>query len=66
MLTILRRTAPAIVIEEPNLLAGIFTSELKKILSNAELQQKMSAAAKKFFVADAAAAIVDGILSVVK
>ena len=51
-----------IVIEEPNLLAGIFLSELKSIISNPELQQKMSAAAKQFFVPDVAETIVDGIL----
>ena len=51
-----------IVIEEANLLPGIFLSELKKIISNAELRQKMSAAAKQFFVPNAADAIVDGIL----
>ena len=56
----------AIVIEEPNLLPGHLSSEIEKILSNPELQQKMSAAAKQFFVPDAADAIVDGILSVVK
>jgi UDP-N-acetylglucosamine--N-acetylmuramyl-(pentapeptide) pyrophosphoryl-undecaprenol N-acetylglucosamine transferase len=51
-----------IVIEEPNLLAGIFLSELSKIILNPELQQRMSAAAKQFFIPNAAAVIVDGIL----
>jgi UDP-N-acetylglucosamine:LPS N-acetylglucosamine transferase len=51
-----------IVIEEPNLLAGIFISQLKTILSNAELRQKMSAASRQFFVPNAADMIVDGIL----
>jgi len=51
-----------IVIEEANLLAGIFLSQLKMVVSNPELQQKMSVAAKQFFVPDAADVIVDGIL----
>ena len=51
----------AIVIEEPNLVPGIFLSQLKRILSSPELQQKMSAAAKQFYVPNAADAIVDGI-----
>lgn len=51
-----------IVIEEANLLPGIFLSELTKIISNSELRQKMSAAAKQFFVPNAADVIVDGIL----
>jgi UDP-N-acetylglucosamine--N-acetylmuramyl-(pentapeptide) pyrophosphoryl-undecaprenol N-acetylglucosamine transferase len=49
-----------IVIEEPNLLGGIFVSEFKKIISNPELCGKMSAAAKQFFVPNAADVIVDG------
>jgi UDP-N-acetylglucosamine--N-acetylmuramyl-(pentapeptide) pyrophosphoryl-undecaprenol N-acetylglucosamine transferase len=55
----------AVVIEEPNLFPGIFLGELTKILSNPELQQKMSAAAKQFFVPNSADAIVDGIFEAV-
>ncbi len=56
------KNGAGVVIEEPNLLPGIFLSELKKIISNVDLQQKMSAAAKQFFVPNAAEVIVDGIL----
>jgi UDP-N-acetylglucosamine--N-acetylmuramyl-(pentapeptide) pyrophosphoryl-undecaprenol N-acetylglucosamine transferase len=53
----------AVVIEESNLLSGIFTSEVKKILSDKTLQEKMSAAVKQFFVPDAADKIGEGILN---
>jgi UDP-N-acetylglucosamine--N-acetylmuramyl-(pentapeptide) pyrophosphoryl-undecaprenol N-acetylglucosamine transferase len=56
------KNGAGIVIEEPNLLPGIFLSELKKVVSNPELLQKMSDAAKQFFVPNAADMIVDGIL----
>ena len=58
------KNGAGIVIEEPNLLSGIFISELKKIISDPEREQKMSLASKQFFVPDAAEAIVDGILQV--
>ncbi len=51
-----------VVIEESNLLIGIFLAELKKILSDAELRQKMSDVSKQFFVPNAADEIVDGIM----
>jgi UDP-N-acetylglucosamine--N-acetylmuramyl-(pentapeptide) pyrophosphoryl-undecaprenol N-acetylglucosamine transferase len=56
------KNGAGIVIEEPNLLSGIFISELKKIISDPEREQKMGFASKQFFVTDAAEAIVDGIL----
>lgn len=52
----------AIVIEEPNLLPGIFMTQVKSILSKPELREKMSVASKKFFVPNAENAIVDGIM----
>jgi UDP-N-acetylglucosamine--N-acetylmuramyl-(pentapeptide) pyrophosphoryl-undecaprenol N-acetylglucosamine transferase len=56
------KNGAGVVIEEPNLLPGIFLSELKKIISDAELRRKMSDASKQFFIPNAADAIVDGIL----
>ena len=56
------KNGAAIVIEEANLLPGIFVSQAKSVLGNPDLQKKMSAAAKQFFMPDAAEAIVDGIL----
>ncbi len=52
----------AVVIEESNLLPGIFMNQLKTILGNAELRAKMGAAAAKFFVPDAASKIAEGII----
>ena len=59
------KNGAGVVIEEPNFLPGIFLSEMKKIISNAELQKTMSAAAKQFFIANSAEVIVDGILEAV-
>ena len=55
----------ATVIEESNLLPGILQNEVKKILSDDALREKMSAAAKQFFVPDAAERIREGILDLV-
>jgi len=58
-------TGAAVVIEEGNLLPGIFLNELKKILSSAssaDLRAKMSAASAKFFVAGAAETIAEEVL----
>ena len=44
----------AIVVEEANLLPGIFVPQLKSIIENAELRAKMSAAAAQFFTPGAA------------
>ena len=59
------KNGAGIVIEEANLLSGIFISEIKKIISDPELRQKMSFAAKQFFVPNAAETIVEGILEAV-
>ena len=56
----------AIVIEDQNLLPGIFLGQLKALLSNPDLRAKMSAAAKKFFTPDAAEEIAKGIMEVSK
>ncbi len=53
-----------VVIEEINLLPGIFLSQLKNILSNTELRSKMSAASSKFFIPNAAESIADGIIAI--
>jgi UDP-N-acetylglucosamine--N-acetylmuramyl-(pentapeptide) pyrophosphoryl-undecaprenol N-acetylglucosamine transferase len=58
-------TGAAVVIEEGNLLPGIFMNELKKILSSvssADLRAKMSAASAKFFVTGAAETIAEEVL----
>ena len=55
-------TGAAVVIEEANLLPGIFLQQLKSILSNNELHAKMSAASAKFFTPDAAEKIADEIM----
>lgn len=54
------------VIEENNLLPGIFLSQLKSILGNGDLHEKMSAASAKFFIPDAAETIADGIIDMAR
>jgi UDP-N-acetylglucosamine--N-acetylmuramyl-(pentapeptide) pyrophosphoryl-undecaprenol N-acetylglucosamine transferase len=44
----------AVVIEEANLLPGIFINQIKMILTNETLRAKMSAASAKFFIPGAA------------
>ena len=56
------KNGAGVVIEEANLFPGIFFSEIKKVLDDPALQQRMSAAAKQFFVPNAAEMIVDGII----
>ena len=51
-----------VVIEEGNLLPGIFLNELKKILGNEDLRTKMCEASAKFFVPGAAVTIADEIV----
>ena len=51
-----------VVIEEGNLLPGIFMDQLKRILDNKELREKMGAASAKFFVPGAAEKIADEII----
>jgi UDP-N-acetylglucosamine--N-acetylmuramyl-(pentapeptide) pyrophosphoryl-undecaprenol N-acetylglucosamine transferase len=48
------KSGAGIVIEEANLLPGIFFDELKKMLSNPDLRAQMSAASASFFIPDAA------------
>jgi UDP-N-acetylglucosamine--N-acetylmuramyl-(pentapeptide) pyrophosphoryl-undecaprenol N-acetylglucosamine transferase len=59
------RNGAAVVIEEANLVSGIFVNEVKLILADKVLQEKMGEAAKKFFVPDAADRIGEGILRMV-
>ena len=56
----------AVVIESGNLLPGIFISQVKTILGNNDLREKMSAAVKLFYVPDAAQKIVQGIMELVR
>jgi UDP-N-acetylglucosamine--N-acetylmuramyl-(pentapeptide) pyrophosphoryl-undecaprenol N-acetylglucosamine transferase len=55
-------TGAGVVIEEANLLPGIFLQQLKSILTNEELRKKMSEASAKFFTPDSAEQIADEIL----
>jgi UDP-N-acetylglucosamine--N-acetylmuramyl-(pentapeptide) pyrophosphoryl-undecaprenol N-acetylglucosamine transferase len=52
-----------IVIEENNLLPGIFLAQFKSILEHGDLHNKMSAASAQFFVPHAAQTIADGIIA---
>ena len=54
----------AIVIEEANLLPGIFFAQLTNILTNADLRAKMSAASSAFFIPGAADKIADGLMRI--
>ena len=51
-------TGAGVVIEEANLLPGIFLDQIKSILLNADLHAKMSEASVKFFIPGAADTIV--------
>jgi UDP-N-acetylglucosamine--N-acetylmuramyl-(pentapeptide) pyrophosphoryl-undecaprenol N-acetylglucosamine transferase len=57
-------TDAAIVIEEANLLPGIFFAQLKNILTDADLRAKMSAASLAFFIPGAADKIADGLMRI--
>ncbi len=59
------KNGAAVVIEESNLLPGIFVNEIRNILSNKATQEKMSVAAKKFFVPDATDKIGEALLKMV-
>jgi len=54
----------AIVIEESNLLPGIFLNQLKSILTDGDVHAKMSAASAKFFIPGAAGKIVDELMQI--
>ncbi len=55
-----------IVLEEGNLLPGIFTTQVEKILQNKEVYAKMSAGAKAFYKPQAADLIAKDILAIAK
>ena len=57
-------TGAAIVIEETNLLPGIFFAQLTNILTDADLRAKMSAASSAFFIPDAADKIADELMRI--
>jgi UDP-N-acetylglucosamine--N-acetylmuramyl-(pentapeptide) pyrophosphoryl-undecaprenol N-acetylglucosamine transferase len=54
----------AVVIEEANLLPGIFLEQLRAILLNADLRAKMASAASGFFIPEAAEKIAQELLSI--
>jgi UDP-N-acetylglucosamine--N-acetylmuramyl-(pentapeptide) pyrophosphoryl-undecaprenol N-acetylglucosamine transferase len=56
------KNGAAIVIEEANLLPGIFLGQLKKILSDDALRAKMAAASAQFFIPNAAEKIAQELL----
>ena len=53
----------AIVIEEQNLLPGIFLEQVRAVLGNPELRSKMSAASGQFFMPEAATKIAQELLT---
>ncbi len=59
------KTGAAIVIEEENLLPGIFFGQIDRILSDDGLRAKMSAASAKFFIPNAAETIAGDIIAIV-
>jgi UDP-N-acetylglucosamine--N-acetylmuramyl-(pentapeptide) pyrophosphoryl-undecaprenol N-acetylglucosamine transferase len=58
------KTGAAVVIEEANLLPGIFLSQIKLILTDDALRAKMSAASARFFIPGAAEKIAEEVLRV--
>lgn len=58
------KTGAAVVIEETNLLAGIFINQIKSILQNSELLNKMSLASGKFFKPGATEVIAEELLRI--
>ncbi len=54
----------AVVIEEANLLPGIFFTQLKTILTDNDLRAKMSAASLAFFIPGAAEKIAEGLMMI--
>lgn len=57
-------TGAAIVIEEANLVPGIFFSQLKNILTDDALRARMSDASSKFFIPGAAEKIAEGLMRI--
>ncbi len=58
------KNGAAIVIEEANLVPGIFFAELKKILTDSDLRAKMSAASSAFFIPGAAERIAEELMAI--
>lgn len=56
------KNGAGVVIEEANLVPGIFFSQLKQILGDADLRAKMSAASSAFFIPGAAEKIADELM----
>ncbi len=59
------KTGAAVVIEEENLLPGIFLAQVDAILRNDDLRAQMAAASAKFFIPGAADAIAGDIIAAV-
>ena len=59
------KTGAAVVIEESNLLPGIFFTQLNNILTNVDLRAKMSAASSAFFIPGAAETIAQSLITLV-
>lgn len=59
------KTGAAIVIEESNLLSGLFFGQLKNLMDNPDLLTKMSAASNSFFKPGAAEAIASELIAIV-
>ena len=57
------KNGAGVVIEEANLLPGIFLAQFNAIFANADLRAKMSAASAQFFVPNAAETIADGLIA---
>jgi UDP-N-acetylglucosamine--N-acetylmuramyl-(pentapeptide) pyrophosphoryl-undecaprenol N-acetylglucosamine transferase len=57
-------TGAAIVIEEVNLMPGIFFTQLKNILNDNDMRAKMSAASSAFFIPGAAEKIAEGLMMI--
>jgi UDP-N-acetylglucosamine--N-acetylmuramyl-(pentapeptide) pyrophosphoryl-undecaprenol N-acetylglucosamine transferase len=58
------KSGAAIVIEEANLLPGIFFTQLKQIISDNDLRAKMSSASSAFFIPGAAEKIAEGLMMI--
>jgi len=58
------KSGAAIVIEEANLLPGIFFTQLKNILTDNDLRAKMSAASSAFFIPGAADKIAEELMAI--
>lgn len=59
------RTGAAIVIEEENLLPNLVITEIERILANGGEYERMSAAAKKFFIPNSAELIANDIIQLI-